>query len=106
MQYQVFVQNQSEENFVASVVGMSNISIEGKTEEEAVLKAKSALEAQLATGKFVNIEINLQKLQQSAPAMKYLGIFADDPSFDDLIEKLTAIRRELNSEVAEVGLSA
>jgi len=38
--------------------------------------------------------------------MKYSGIFADDPSFDDLIEKLTAIRRELNSEVAEVGLSA
>jgi predicted RNase H-like HicB family nuclease len=99
MQYQVFVQSRSEENFIASVIGMPNISIEGKTEAEAILKAKSALESQLATGKFVNIEINLPKPDESTHKMKYSGIFADDPSFDDLLEKLTAIRQELNSEV-------
>jgi predicted RNase H-like HicB family nuclease len=96
MQYQVFVQNQSQENFVASVVGMPNLSIEGKTEEEAIFKIKSALEAQLATGKFINIEINTKTPSQSLPEMKYAGIFANDPSFDDLIERLAAIRQESN----------
>jgi predicted RNase H-like HicB family nuclease len=96
MQYQIFVQSQSEENFVASVVGMSNLTIQGKTEEEAIFKIKSALEAQLATGKFVNIEINIENPNQSLPQMKYAGIFANDSSFDDLMEKLAVIRQESN----------
>ncbi|MEH1780038.1 MAG: hypothetical protein V7L26_13130 [Nostoc sp.] len=46
MQYQVFVQSQSPQNFVASVVGMPNLTVEGRTEEEAILNVKSALETQ------------------------------------------------------------
>jgi len=57
MQYQIFVQSQSEQHFVASVVGMPNLTVEGKTEEEAISNVKSALEAQLAKGKFVTIEV-------------------------------------------------
>ncbi len=58
MQYQVFVKSGSENHFVASVVGMPNLTVEGRTEEEAIVNAKAALKAQLATGKFVTIEIN------------------------------------------------
>ncbi len=100
MQYQIFVQSQSQQSFLASVVGMSNLTTEGKTEEEAISKAKSALEAQLARGKFVSVEVNLES-QSSLfllPQMKYAGIFADDSSFDDFMEKLKRIRRESNLE--------
>jgi len=58
MQYQVFVRNRSESHFVASVVGMPNLTVEGRTEEEAISNAKAALKSQLATGKFVTIEMN------------------------------------------------
>ena len=58
MQYQIFVQNESKQHFVASVIGMPNLTVEGRTEEEAIAKAKAALEAQLATGWFVEIEVN------------------------------------------------
>jgi predicted RNase H-like HicB family nuclease len=44
MQYQVFVQNQSEQRFIASIVGIPNLTVEGKTEKEAVEKVKAALE--------------------------------------------------------------
>jgi predicted RNase H-like HicB family nuclease len=100
MQYQIFVQGQSQQSFVASVVGMANLTTEGKTEEEAIAKAKSALEAQLARGKFVNVEIN-SKIQSSLslPQMKYAGIFANDSSFDDFMEKLARIRKNSNLEV-------
>lgn len=58
MQYQVFVRSRSPSHFVASVVGMPNLTVEGRTEEEAIAKAKASLKSQLATGKFVTIEVN------------------------------------------------
>ncbi|WP_271255156.1 type II toxin-antitoxin system HicB family antitoxin [Pseudanabaena sp. Chao 1811] len=100
MQYQIFVQSQSQQSFVASVVGMSSVTTEGKTEEEAISKAKSALEAQLARGKFVSVEItsNIES-SHPIPQRKYAGILANDPIFDDFMEKLTSIREEANLEV-------
>ncbi|MFN6538442.1 MAG: type II toxin-antitoxin system HicB family antitoxin [Nostoc sp. EkiNYC01] len=101
MQYQIFVQSQ-EDNFVASVVGMPNLIVEANTEEEAISKVKSALQAQLATGKFVTIEVNPKEIHhQETTQMKYAGIFANDPKFDDFMEKLAAIRKELNATTDE-----
>ncbi|KYC35180.1 hypothetical protein WA1_08460 [Scytonema hofmannii PCC 7110] len=98
MQYQVFIQNQSEEHFVASVVGIPNLTVEASTEEEAIFKVKSSLEAKLATGKFVTIEVNSQEqAHEDKPQMRYAGIFADDPTFDDFMEKLAVIRKESNA---------
>jgi len=100
MQYQIFVQSQSQQSFVASVVGMSSVTTEGKTEEEAISKAKSALESQLARGKFVSVEVNSEvESYHPIPQMKYVGILANDPSFDDFMERLTRIREEANLEV-------
>ncbi len=102
MQYQVFVQSESEHHFVASVLGIPNLIVEGKTEEEAISNVKSALEAQLAKGKFVIIEVDAQKEpNQNTTQMKYAGIFASDPIFDDFMEKLSAIRKESNATVDE-----
>ena len=101
MQYQIFVQSQSQQSFVASVVGMSNVTTEGKTEEEAISKAKTALEAQLARGKFVSIEVtsDIESYRPISHQMKYAGILTNDPSFDDFMEKLTRIREAANLEV-------
>lgn len=58
MQYQLFVQNLAERKFVASVVGMPTVSEYGTTEEEAVSKAKLALETQLANSEQVATTTN------------------------------------------------
>ena len=101
MQYQVFIQNQiTKQNFLASIVGIPNLTAEGKTEEEAIIKIKAALENQLAMGKFVTIEVNPPTSSTpTTPGMKYAGIFADDPSFDDFMDKLANIRQEANHEL-------
>ncbi|WP_427159606.1 type II toxin-antitoxin system HicB family antitoxin [Aliinostoc sp. HNIBRCY26] len=101
MQYQIFVQNQ-QDNFIASVVGMPNVIAEANTEAEVIAKIKSVLEAQLATGKFMTIEVNPKTdPHQETTQMKYAGIFADDPSFDDFMEKLAMIRAESNIKTDE-----
>jgi predicted RNase H-like HicB family nuclease len=102
MKYQVFIQHKSEDKFVASVVGMPNLTVEGSSESEAIFKVKSALETQLATGKLITIEINPEiQSEPNLTQMKYAGIFADDPTFDDFMEKLAIIRQESNSQIDE-----
>ena len=93
MQYQVFVKNESPERFVASVVGMNNVIEVGKTEEEAIDRIRLALEGLLHQGKFFSLEV---PSPSEFPPMKYAGILADDSSFDDLVEKLVAIRKQEN----------
>ncbi len=99
MQYQVFVQNQSKHRFVASVVGIPNVVVEGETEAEAIAKVKNVLESQLATGRFVTIEVNStsQETKDADPWLKHLGIFVDDPTFEDFLEEVAAYRQQVDA---------
>ena len=98
MQYQIFVQNNTSQNFVASVVGIP-VAAEGKTEDEAIANIQIALENQLATGKLVTITLPTKSSLNitDSPRMPHAGIFANDPTFDDWMEKLTMIRQEANA---------
>ncbi|MEP7339523.1 MAG: type II toxin-antitoxin system HicB family antitoxin [Acidobacteriota bacterium] len=98
MQYQVFVQNQSNNGFIASVIGMPDCLAEGRTEEEAIEKAKAFLSSRLAQGKIVTIDVGPQA--EENPALKYAGIFKDDPTFDQFLADIEAYRRQLDEEEA------
>ena len=103
MQYQIFVQSHAEQGFVASVVGMPNVSVEGLTEDEAIAKVKMALESQLAKGKLVTIEVESKAVTNDPPTtMSLAGVFAQDPTFDDWMERLAVIRQEANA-LEDVG---
>jgi predicted RNase H-like HicB family nuclease len=101
MQYQVLVQNPSQSRFVASIVGISGVMAEGDTEEEAVARVKTALEAQLATAKLVTIEVSQPGNFSIDPWLKHFGIFADDPTFDDFLEEVEAYRQQRNAQEDE-----
>ena len=104
MQYQVFVQNPSEQRFVASVVGLPSVMVEGETEKEAIAKVKTALELQLAMGKFVTIEISSQQSNpETDPWLKHLGIFANDPTFEDFLEEVAAYRQQVDAQEAQAS---
>lgn len=102
MQYQVFVQNQSEQHFIASVVGIPNLTVEGKTEREAISKVKAALESQLAIGKFIMIDVSPNlPTPETDPWLKHLGLFADDPNFDDFLVEVAAYRQSVDAQEIE-----
>jgi predicted RNase H-like HicB family nuclease len=96
MQYQVFVQADAQPptHFVASVVGVPNLSVVGATEAEAMANVRVALEQKLAMGKFVAIEVGngAGGSSEIPPA----GAFEQDETFDDWMEKLAEIRRAAN----------
>lgn len=98
MQYQVFLQSHAQQRFVASVVGIPNLSVEGTTEAEAIAKIKTALEFQLATGKWVTIEVDAAvDTTSTVSQIPLTEVFANDPTFEDWIEKLATIRQEANA---------
>ena len=97
MQYEVFVKNIAENNYVASIIGMPDCVSEGQTEEEAVSRAKSELEELLAQGKVVTIEVENHREVEN-PLLKHAGRFKDDPTFDDFLAEMERYRRELDAE--------
>jgi predicted RNase H-like HicB family nuclease len=110
MQYQIFVQNPEERHFTASVLGMPACVAEGHTEAEAVANAEVLLDEQLAKGKIVTIDKPEGTQSNGKPpsetarrkgdfsSLPAHGIFKDDPTFDDFVEKMAEFRANLNME--------
>jgi predicted RNase H-like HicB family nuclease len=100
MQYQVFVQNPTDQIFMASVVGLPNVTANGITEKEAIDRLKGILDAQFKNGKLVTIDIDVpseSSPKKSDPWITNAGIFRDDPTFDDFLAEMKAYRDEVDS---------
>ncbi len=100
MQYQVFVQNPTDRTFMASVVGLPNLTANGITEKEAIDRLKGILDAQFKHGKLVTIDIDLpseRSLDKSDPWIANMGIFQDDPTFDDFLAEINTYRNEIDT---------
>jgi predicted RNase H-like HicB family nuclease len=96
-QYQVVIESHSEQEFVASVVGIPDCLALGTSREEAITKAKNILTEKIARGELVAIEIEPQPIHQDAdPWLKHFGIFADDPTFVDFLEEVEAYRQSID----------
>ena len=99
MQYQVFVKNPTESRFMASVVGLPNVTADGLTEKEAIDKLKVILDDQFRNGKLVTIDINVPSEsieEKSDPWLANMGIFQDDPTFDDFLVEVNNYRNEVD----------
>jgi predicted RNase H-like HicB family nuclease len=100
MQYQVFVQNPTDRTFMASVVGLPNLTANGITEQEAIDRLKSILDAQFKNGKLVTIDIDVlsdRSPETSDPWIANMGIFQDDPTFDDFLAEVNTYRNAITS---------
>lgn len=105
MQFQVFVKKIAENSYFASVIGLPDCVAEGRTEEEAINRVKALLQERLRRGRIVTIEVDDSgKVMTGNPWIDSFGIFKDDPTFDDLMEKIQEYRREANAETVDVEL--
>lgn len=93
MRYQVFVQNPADRTFLASIVGLPNVTANGVTEKEAISKLKGILDAQFKNGKMVTINVDLPGEESFGdPWIDNIGIFQDDPTFDEFLSEVNAYR--------------
>jgi hypothetical protein len=89
MQYQVFIQNPADRLFTASVVGLPNVQSNGTTEEEAIVSLKGLLMDQDVLGE--------ASQNQTDPWLNNIGIFQDDPTFDDFLTEVQTYRSEVDA---------
>ncbi|MBE9062259.1 type II toxin-antitoxin system HicB family antitoxin [cf. Phormidesmis sp. LEGE 11477] len=113
MQYQVLVRKPSEQHFVASVMGLSDMVADGKTEEEAIGHIKAMLVSQLSNAKLVSIDIDSDIeivatngsqpdcVQAEDPWIKRAGIFEGDPTWDDFLSEIETYRREMDERTSQ-----
>jgi predicted RNase H-like HicB family nuclease len=102
MQYQVLVQSQSDDTFQASVVGVPNCTAQAVTREAAIGLAKNALQQQLNQGELVTIHLDSDANHPTVdPWVKNMGIFVDDPTFDDFLSEVAAYRQQIDIQANE-----
>jgi hypothetical protein len=102
-QYQILIRNGSRELFVASVLGMADLVVEGRTREEAIANAKAVLIEKLARGEIVTIDVEDDDGTSSIRTKgnvwrEQAGRFRGDRSFDEFVAEIQSERRDLDSE--------
>ncbi len=100
MTFQIFVQHQPEQGYVASIIGIPDCVAKGATKEEAVAKAKEVLNQLLSQGELVAVEIDNGGRSSENPWLALYGRFKDDPTYDDFLAAIEDYRRELDEEEA------
>jgi hypothetical protein len=103
MQFHIFIQNPAENRFTASVLGMPETwVVEGVTKAEAIDRAKVMLEERLATGEFVTIDVPSRHDKRPHAALLGQGMFKDDPTFDDFLERMAEVRERADRQETEI----
>ncbi len=103
MRYQILIEHPNQNGFVASVIGLPNCVATGSTEEEALARIRQTLHARLSQAKIVAIEVESPTAQdEEKPWTVNAAAWRDDPTFDDLMQKIEEYRREIDARDEEL----
>ncbi len=91
------VENKPDGKYTASLIGWSDITAQGETEEEALAELRHSLTRQLKRARIVPLEVDLS--QSDNAWLQMVGIFKDDPFFEEFQESISTYRRELDARM-------
>lgn len=97
MEYQIFVEQQAQNGFVATVLGWPEFVATGHTKQEAISNVRTAVEERLARGEVLKIQSETPlALSETDPWQALIGSCVDDPYWDEFQDELRRIREEAN----------
>ena len=96
MKYQIFLHQQHDGSYKATVTELPHLTASGQTDEEAVCAIKAALIAQRPSQ---TIEF-APPLYDNTRLIKFAGFFKDDPTWDAHIAEIERYRREVDEAEA------
>ena len=98
MTYDVLV-TKKENKFLARVQAWPEILVEGDTEEEVLRQVQADLQALLATGRIVQLTLDIKP--EEHPWRPFAGMFADDPDWDAFQAAIYQYREAIDRSDAE-----
>ena len=99
MTYDILIQPQPGGTYRATVLGWPDLSAVGDSEQTVIERVRETLRERLAQSKIVRIEVDETVTKTTAsehPWLPFLGMWKDDPTFDDLLARMKAYRCELD----------
>ena len=99
MTYDILIQPQPDGAYRATVLGWPELNVVGNSEKTVIERIGQTIRERLRQGKLVRIEVNGDTIKTTTvehPWLHFVGMWKDDPTFDDLLDKMTAYRRELD----------
>lgn len=92
MTYDVLL-TKKDEKFIARVREWPEIVVEGETEEESPVKAQADLKSLLVGGRIVQLDLEVKPDEH--PWLKFAGMFAGDPDWDNFQAAIQRYREEI-----------
>ena len=99
MTYDILIQPQPGGTYRATALGWPDLNVIGDSEQTVLERIRQAIRERLAQGKVVRIEIDGKAAEATVPAhpwLPFLGMWRDDPTFEDLLARMETYRRELD----------
>lgn len=97
MTYDILIQPQPGGIYRATVLGWPDMSAVGDSEQTVIKRIRQAIRERLGRSKIVRIEVGEAITETAAPAhpwLPFLGMWKHDPTFDDLLARMEAYRRD------------
>ena len=97
MDYQIFVEKQPNDGYVAIALGWPDCVGKGETREDAIVRVRAAIADRLARGEILSVHIEeADTTTLLDPWEQMAGRCADDPHWDEFQKELRRIRDEAN----------
>ncbi len=102
MTYEVLVK-QKNATYVAVALGLPGITVEAATRQDAIQRVSDAVEAYLTDSEIVQIDISAGNSRGiRKPLSHFIGIWASDPQFEQVIEYIQQRRTVVDMDSAQL----
>ena len=95
MEVTVFVEQLSEDTYVAETAQPSALVTEGRTHDEAIERLRVLASQRLTAGEISRLEIS--EVAAAHPWLPFAGIWKDHPDLDAVLQHNAAARRRLDA---------
>ena len=99
MKYNAIVEDSETDGYTATILEWPGCTATGATRGEALTRLRQAISNRLSRVEIVPIEVDVP--EAAHPLAKVIGMFKDDPLFDQFVEDMAAYRREVDAEMAD-----
>lgn len=98
MTFDVILQQQPNDGYIARPVLWPDSSVHGATQAEALTRVRLLIRSLLTQTKVVQVEVEEPENQTDNPWLTKAGMFKDDPTWDDFLKTMAEYRQHLDAK--------
>ena len=97
MTYSILVEDTGRDGFHAMALGLPDCRVVATTRQQALAKLRALLARRLSKAEIVEIEIPQTTSAPQHSWQQFVGMFEDEPLFDEVLEEIETHRQEIDS---------